>query len=269
MALTPRLPNSFDPTPSDGDLIAGDVHGDLDGLQNLLKSANYNPDKQRLFTVGDNIDRGHNSKGVMDFLNSVGATSILGNHDWAHARNAKHMTTEALTGKPNPMKVTPEMKDTMAQLQPDYIKYASKMGDYPLYLPFEDSQGKGHIVHGGVDPLNEIDKQEPNKMLVRRHHPMPNQFLEGETDEHPFWQKSYNGHLGTILHGHQPMSSHDEHGNPHVVSLDGGGAFGSNMPWGGKHRLIRLGDRKIFESPGSPQSEQHYNTIRQQKENNL
>lgn len=259
---SPRPPTAFDVTPTDNDLVIGDPHGDLDGVKGALKAANWNPDKQRIFSVGDNIDRGHQSKETLDFMKQYGVSSILGNHDWAHHRYGQHMINAAATGKKIPQNLTHEMADTKNQLGDDYIRHTTEMGNYPLYLPFEDSQGKGHIVHGGVNPYHEMNEQEPDKMLIRRFHPSPNGFQPEESEEHPYWQRSYQGHLGTILHGHNPMSHHhNDHGNPQVYSLDGGGAFGSIVPWGGKHRVMRLGDRKVFESPGSPASEANFRRI--------
>ena len=256
-----RLPDETDPIPTDNDLVGTDIHADLDGFKGALKAANWNPDKQRLFLGGDNIDRGHQAKETLDFMKQYGVTSIKGNHDNAHGRLAKHMLNAAATGKKIPMKVTPEMEDAKNQLGDEYIPRALEMNNYPLYLPFQDSQSKGYLVHGGVSPEHGIEDQVHDKMLVRRHHPMPPQFMHDESEEYPFWQRSYPGHLGTILHGHSPSPSHDFHGNKNVYSLDGGGVMGSMVPWGGKHRIVRLGDRKVFEAPGNPEAENHYRKL--------
>jgi hypothetical protein len=260
----------MDPTPTDGDLVYGDSQADLDGLKGLLKKANWNPDKQRVWSIGDNIDRGPKAREMMQFMDYYGINSILGNHDWKMARYVHHHLNQGVTGKANPIKPNPEMQDTIDQFGPDLIKYGTKMKDYPLYLPFEDSQGKGYLMHGGPHPTAPIEHQDPNMMLVRRQHPHPPQFMRGESEEYPAWQRSYKGHLGTILHGHNGTPTADFWGNPHVVSLDGSGSIGKyanekqsieGQGWHGHHRLIRLGDRKIFESPGSPESEAHYGNL--------
>jgi hypothetical protein len=263
--LTPRLPNVNDPVPTDGDLVYGDSQADLTGLTELLKKAQWNPDKQRLFSIGDNIDRGPKAKEMLDFMDQYGIGSIQGNHDWKFARYGFHQINSAVTGSANPIKPNIEMQDTLNQLGPDYLKYAQRMKDYPLYLPFEDSQGKGYLMHGGPHPKLPIEQQDPNMMLVRRQHPHPPKFQRKFTPEYPAWQDSYDGDLGTILHGHNGTPTADFHKNPHVISLDGSGSIGrhalnkDDMPgWHGHHRLVRLGDRKIFESPGSEESEKHY-----------
>lgn len=266
--MKPRLPTESDPKPTDGDLVVGDPQADLEGFKGVLKAANWNPDKQQVFSIGDNIDRGPKAKEMMEFMDNYGIHSILGNHDWKMARYVQHHINGAATGKANPIKPNPEMQDTIDQFGPDLIKHGVKMKDYPLYLPFEDSQGKGYLMHGG--PSNHpIEKQDPNMMLVRRQNPHPPQFMRGESEEFPAWQKSYNGHLGTILHGHNGTPTADYHRNPHVISLDGSGSIGKHAmnkdsqeeKWMGHHRLVRLGDRKIFESPGSSESEAYYGNM--------
>ncbi len=268
--LTPRLPTADDPIPTDGDFVYGDSQGDLDGLQGLLKTAGWNPDKHRVFSIGDNVDRGPQSKEMLDFMQQYGIHSIMGNHDWKHVRYGEHMKNEMTTGKKNPIKPNPEMQDTIDQLGPNYLQYAQRMKNFPLYLPFQDSQGSGYLMHGGPHTSAPIEHQDPNMMMVRRQHPHPPQFMRGESPEFPAWQRSYKGHLGHILHGHNGTPTADYWGNPDVTSLDGSGSIGKHAlykgstpgeGWHGHHRLIRLGDRKIFESPGSQRSENHYTNL--------
>jgi len=267
--LTPRLPDETDPTPTDGDLVYGDSQADLTGLKGVLSAAKWNPDKQRVFSIGDNVDRGPHAKEMMEFMKQYGIHSIMGNHDWKHARLGQHMLNQAATGKAVPIKPNPEMQDTIDQFGPDYLQYAIRMKNFPLYLPFEDSKGKGFLMHGGPDPTLPIEGQNSG-MLTRRLHPEPAKFQRLETPENPAWQRLYSGHLGHILHGHNGTPTADYWGNPHVTSLDGSGSVGkhalgkASVPdkrWHGVHRLVRLGDRKIFESPGSPESEQHYEKL--------
>lgn len=257
--MQPRRPTALDPMPTDNDLIVSDLHGDSTGLSNLLKEAKFNPDKQRLFSLGDLTDRGHDTKGVIDTMNRYGAFHVASNHDFKHFRNAKHMVNQAATGKKNPITPNPEMADTISQLGSDYLKYMLPMGDYPAYLPFQDRQGNGYLVHAGFDPFNDIENQNIDKMLVRRFHPSPGEFVPNETDEYKYWQRFYAGHLGHIISGHNPMPRHDLF--PNTTNLDGGGTFGSLAQWGGHHRALRLGDRKLFQASGSPEAETNYRKI--------
>ncbi len=69
----------------------GDIHGRLGALRKLL--IQLDPDQDRLVFMGDYMDRGPNSSGVLDLLVLVAAECpqsvfLRGNHDWLmmHAR---------------------------------------------------------------------------------------------------------------------------------------------------------------------------------------
>lgn len=63
------------------DFIIGDVHGAYDQIWNAMKLANFNKSFDRLFAVGDLIDRGKESHRVTKFLRQPYVYSVLGNHD--------------------------------------------------------------------------------------------------------------------------------------------------------------------------------------------
>ena len=72
------------------DLIVGDIHGHLTKLQTWLDGVDFNPDAgDRLFSVGDLVDRGPDSDQVLDWLAKPWFHAVLGNHedmaiDWAN-----------------------------------------------------------------------------------------------------------------------------------------------------------------------------------------
>lgn len=63
------------------DLIVGDVHGCYDQLWTLLDHLSYNYNTDRLFFVGDLIDRGPNSLQCLDMILLDSVYSTLGNHE--------------------------------------------------------------------------------------------------------------------------------------------------------------------------------------------
>lgn len=61
----------------------GDIQGCFDSLERLLKTCAFNPAQDRLWLVGDLVNRGPKSLETLRFIRSLGAAAItvLGNHD--------------------------------------------------------------------------------------------------------------------------------------------------------------------------------------------
>jgi bis(5'-nucleosyl)-tetraphosphatase (symmetrical) len=83
------------------DYLIGDVQGCYDALQILLKKSHFSLDKDRLFFLGDVVNRGNKSLETLRFIRNLGdnAKMLLGNHDF-------HLLACALGDK------TPSNKDT-------------------------------------------------------------------------------------------------------------------------------------------------------------
>lgn len=63
------------------DFVIGDLHGMLPLLRTLLDHVHFNPEVDRLFSVGDLIDRGEDSPGALDLLDEPWFHSVRGNHE--------------------------------------------------------------------------------------------------------------------------------------------------------------------------------------------
>ncbi len=64
------------------DLIVGDIHGCFDKLQARLDTIGFDPSTgDRLFSVGDLVDRGPQSDAVLDWLDQPWFNPVLGNHE--------------------------------------------------------------------------------------------------------------------------------------------------------------------------------------------
>ncbi|MGD2127112.1 MAG: metallophosphoesterase family protein [Desulfobacteraceae bacterium] len=66
--------------------IIGDIHGCLEMLKRLMDKIDWDPDKDRLIFLGDYIDRGKDSRGVIDFILEISKIAhsvecLLGNHE--------------------------------------------------------------------------------------------------------------------------------------------------------------------------------------------
>jgi serine/threonine protein phosphatase 1 len=63
------------------DFVVGDIHGMFGSLEELLAKISFNPERDRVFSVGDLIDRGDQSHRVLEFLNKPWFSSVMGNHE--------------------------------------------------------------------------------------------------------------------------------------------------------------------------------------------
>lgn len=64
------------------DYIIGDLHGEYSLLMKSLEDISFNKEIDRLFSVGDIIDRGEDSLACLRLLHEPWFHSVLGNHEW-------------------------------------------------------------------------------------------------------------------------------------------------------------------------------------------
>lgn len=63
------------------DWVVGDIHGHFTRLQAALDAAGFNPSVDRLFSVGDLVDRGPECRDVLNWLAKPWFHPVRGNHD--------------------------------------------------------------------------------------------------------------------------------------------------------------------------------------------
>ncbi|WGZ95822.1 MAG: metallophosphoesterase [Candidatus Thiothrix putei] len=182
------------------DFVVGDIHGSFSALERLLRRINFNPEADRVFSVGDLIDRGSESHRVIEFLNHDWFHSIMGNHermllDSEHNAAVLENWTRYNGGawwKRVPEHVRPRIRKVLEQLP----------------LAFEVSTANGHIgiVHA------DIPTGIPWHQFVRS--------LESDPDmeEYALWSRNRYKHfkmlgrtvpvdgIDLVVFGHTPMS---------------------------------------------------------------
>lgn len=121
------------------DFAVGDIHGWFSKLQEKLDSVGFDPAVDRLFSVGDLVDRGPESPLVLEWLEKPWFHAVKGNHE------------EMLIGY---VQVPPHCwgKHGVEWFydisQAERKRYASYFLNLPVAIEVETTQGKVGIVHG-------------------------------------------------------------------------------------------------------------------------
>ncbi|MGB3290954.1 MAG: metallophosphoesterase [Burkholderiaceae bacterium] len=71
------------------DFAVGDIHGHFTRLQKRLDEIGFDPEKDRLFSVGDLVDRGPECEKALDWLARPWFHAVRGNHEDIAIRYAK------------------------------------------------------------------------------------------------------------------------------------------------------------------------------------
>ena len=141
--------------PTDRVLIVGDVHGCLEELELLLKAANWRQGFDTLVLVGDLVNKGPDSSGVVKFARKVGALSVRGNHDDACIRRIVDMQERG--DEP------PPYYSYIKDLTGDDVDWLMNM-PYTLTIPSH----RAIVVHAGLVPGVPLTDQAIVDMYMMR-----------------------------------------------------------------------------------------------------
>lgn len=136
-------------------VFVGDIQGCRAELERLLEAVRFDPASDRLEPVGDLVNRGPDSLGVLRLLRDLGAGGVLGNHDLHLLRCA------AGTRNPGPRDT---FQDVLAA--PDRAELLDWLGARPFVRCWKDVW----LVHAALHPawiepereLAGIDPLEPD-----------------------------------------------------------------------------------------------------------
>jgi serine/threonine protein phosphatase 1 len=146
-------------------LVIGDIHGSLTALKALGEFVDFAPDDV-IVTLGDYVDRGPDSKGVIDYLielkESYEVITLMGNHE-AMMEKARDSEQERHFWLLNGGEATLNS-----------FRVANLNDIDPSYWNFINScerfyEADNHIiVHGGLDPETDLDDQSDRDLFWRR-----------------------------------------------------------------------------------------------------
>lgn len=155
-------------------IFIGDIHGCKEELLALMEKVRFNPETDHLVAVGDVVNKGPDTPGVIDYLRTHNASSVRGNHEdtlLLMANNAMGSHLLSHNGKGTHHVGTPLDKDPMTklirQLRPEQISWLRSL---PIILKIGPIPNIGDVVvvHGGLVPGVPLNSQDPVSVMNMR-----------------------------------------------------------------------------------------------------
>ncbi|HEY6747028.1 MAG TPA: polynucleotide kinase-phosphatase [Mycobacteriales bacterium] len=233
--------------------VIGDVHGCLRELTELLTALGYavtpgdavHPDGRRALFLGDLVDRGPDSPGVLRLVMGM----VAAGHALAVPGNHENKLVRALRG--SPVTVSHGLEETLAQLDAEPPEFRRAVADfcYSLVSHYVLDGGRLVVAHAGL-----AEKLQGRSSARVRDFALYGD-TTGETDEYGLpvrypWAADYRGRA-TVLYGHTPVPEPEWVNN--TLCLDTGCVFG------GRLTALRWPERELVSVPAH---ETYYEPVR-------
>ena len=238
--------------------IIGDVHGCLDELLELMEKLGYDCDgghgrgERKLVFVGDLVDRGPSSDGVLELLMRLReqgrAIVLLGNHDEKLKRY--------LQGKQ--VRVGHMLAGTLAQLEPRGKAFMQQVCDFLSELPYRYADEDLLVVHGAVYPgsatigsLSFAEQSKRDREWALYGQVGGTDTISGYPIRLQDWARGYSGSHNTIVRGHSVVAEVETIVSPsgtRIYNVDTGCSFGGYLsalryP---EHEVVQVKARKVY-----------------------
>ena len=189
----------------------GDIHGCLDKLKTLLGMIRINWNRDLMVFLGDYVDRGPDSRGVIELLidlrerHAERLICLKGNHEW--------MFTQFLKGEDQDLFLLNGGGKTLESYRVGEggIEIPQSHRDFLDHLDLYYETDDYIFVHAGLRPYISISEQSPEDLIWIRSH-----FLESSYD----WGKR-------IIFGHTPFPVPFIEANK--VGIDTGAVYGGRL----------------------------------------
>lgn len=138
-------------------IVVSDIHGCIDEFKELMRLVAFKPNVDRLVLLGDLIDRGPDSVGVVRMARELRAESVRGNHeDWYLRFRQRELEVRNGTRAKNEMQSTPAKIKIATQLDADDWAYFERM---PLWIDLDGVTA----VHAGFEPCFSMREQRQSR----------------------------------------------------------------------------------------------------------
>jgi serine/threonine protein phosphatase 1 len=204
--------------------VFADVHGMLHKLEALISKIPFSSERDTLVFLGDYVDRGPNSKGVLDFIidlidQGVRVICLRGNHElmWANYLNDKDPLLFLYNGGTATLRSYREAPCAAGNgAMPD--RHREFLQNLLPYYEMEDFI----LVHAGLRPGIPLHEQHADDLYWIR-----TEFIDSDFD---FGK--------TVIFGHTPFNQ------PHIgrkrIGIDTGAVYGNKLT------CVRLPDLQFY-----------------------
>lgn len=139
----------------------------------LLDEASFSPATDHLIFTGDLINKGPDSAGVVDLAREHSASCVRGNHeDRVMLLRRDIMATNAMAGplEGDDKIYTPRERNERALARSLNDEQAKWLDSCPVILDVGLISGMGRVVvvHGGLVPGLDLEKQDPSSVMTMR-----------------------------------------------------------------------------------------------------
>ena len=227
----------FDSNATGRDFAVGDIHGHFTRLQSALDEAGFDPATDRLFSVGDLVDRGPQSLEALNWLVQPWFFAVQGNHE---ALAIQHVLQQPLDYR----MWTSSGGAWFLELTPDVQQHiAAHFAQMPIALEVETRDGLIGLVHADC-PLPSWDML---RATLKGHMPERWRLQEScQWSRERLQLRDYSGilDLRALIVGHTPLPEPEILGNVWHIDTGGWRSEGS-----GYFTLVELGPLTMNEPP--------------------
>ncbi|GET88631.1 ser/thr protein phosphatase, putative [Leishmania tarentolae] len=203
-------------------IIVGDVHGCVDQLEQLVEKVKYVKGKDCLFIIGDYVNKGPDSIGVVRACQRLGAYGVLGNHDYTLLRCCARMRRRPFT--PDDLR---DPVKRLAQKLPKDCEYYLRGLPHIVRIPRHNVL----LVHAGLNLQHSLENQNVEEVMhLRRLEVVPNKpgmfkaIAKGSEGEP--WAKLWRG-PEMVIFGHDAYAGFQAHA--HACGIDTGCVYGDPL----------------------------------------